>query len=116
MDTGLRQLHPRLRVKFTPIKGITLKGVYGFQRYYWEPFKDNNRGIVKGVDGNFYLNDFIKSMENSKVKLEIGASFVSDYQKEKTTDLVIGDSIFTLELPQNVANSGGRVNLNIGGI
>jgi hypothetical protein len=104
-----------LRVKFTPIKGITLKGVYGFQRYYWEPFKDNNRGIVKGVDGNFYLNDFIKSMENSKVKLEIGASFVSDYQKEKTTDLVIGDSIFTLELPQNVANTGGRVNLNIGG-
>ena len=29
-----------IRVKLMPAKGITIKGVYGVQRYYWEPFKE----------------------------------------------------------------------------
>ena len=49
-DNSLRGI----RVKLTPYKGITLKGVYGVQRYYWEPYKDYNRGIVKGFDATTY--------------------------------------------------------------
>jgi hypothetical protein len=104
-----------LRVKVTPYKGIAIKGVWGVQRYYWEPYKDHNRGIVKGADANFYLNDMFKGMKNSKVKLEIGGSFVSDYQAGKSLDYVVGTDIYTLTLPENVANYGGRINLNIGG-
>ena len=68
-----------LRVKVMPVKGITLKGVYGVQRYFWDPYKDYNRGIVKGVDGEFYLNDIVGSLKDSKVKLTLGGSFVSNF-------------------------------------
>lgn len=104
-----------LRVKFTPVNGITLKGVWGFQRYYWEPFQDNNRGIVKGGDLNIFLNDLIKTMASSKVRLEFGGSFVSDYQKGSTLEVVVDNDIYTLKLPENVATWGGRFNLNVSG-
>ncbi|MFH1937715.1 MAG: DUF6029 family protein, partial [Bacteroidota bacterium] len=39
-----------LRVKLTPFNGVAVTGLVGVQRNYWIPFKDNNRGIVKGVD------------------------------------------------------------------
>jgi len=104
-----------IRVKVTPYKGIALKGVWGYQRYYWDPYKDHNRGIVKGADADFYLNYMFKGLENSKVKLGLGGSFVSDYQTGKTLDYVIGDDIYTLTMPENVSNCGGRINLNIGG-
>lgn len=110
-DNSLRGL----RVKFMPVNGITLKGVYGVQRNYWVPYKDNNRGIVKGFDADFYLNDIFSSMSDSKVKLTFGGSFVSDYQKGKTTSFVENHKLYTLKLPENVATYGGRVNLNISG-
>lgn len=110
-DNSLRGL----RVKVMPYKGVTFKGVYGVQRYYWEPYKDYNRGIVKGADADFYLNDMIKGWEDGKVKLTLGGSFVSVYQQGKSQDIVSGGKIYTVKLPENVSNYGGRLNLNIGG-
>ncbi len=110
-DNSLRGL----RVKVTPYKGITLKGVYGVQRFYWEPFEDYNRGIVKGADADFYLNDMISGWESSKVKLSLGATFVSNYQQGKTINIIQDGKVYALKLPENVANYGGRFNLNIGG-
>ncbi|MCX6268730.1 MAG: DUF6029 family protein [Bacteroidetes bacterium] len=109
-DNSLRGL----RVKVTPVKGITFKGVYGVQRYYWEPYKDYNRGIVKGFDADFYLNDIFKSLNDAKVKLTLGGSFVSNYQRETIKDIPSDGKILALKLPQNVSNYGGRFNLNIG--
>lgn len=110
-DNSLRGL----RVKFMPINGITLKGIYGVQRNYWVPYKDNNRGIVKGFDADFYLNDMFPAISGSKVKLTLGGSFVSDYQKGKYTSFVENHKLYTLKLPENVATYGGRLNLNISG-
>jgi hypothetical protein len=110
-DNSLRGL----RVKFSPIDGITLKGVWGVQRNYWEPYASSNRGIVKGGDIDFYLNDIFSSLKNAGTKLTFGGSFVSDYQKGKTTDLLIDTTIYTLKLPENVSCYGGRINLNVGG-
>lgn len=110
-DNSLRGL----RVKVMPYKGVTFKGVYGVQRYYWEPYKDYNRGIVKGADADFYLNDIIKGWEDGKVKLTLGGSFVSVYQQGKSQDIASGGKIYTIKLPENVSNYGGRLNLNIGG-
>lgn len=109
-DNSLRGL----RVKVTPHSGITLRGVYGVQRYYWEPYKDYNRGIVKGGDAEFYLNDMIKSLADAKVKLTLGGTFVSDYQEGDTKDIPSDGKILALTMPQNVASYGGRFNLNIG--
>lgn len=110
-DNSLRGL----RVKLTPFKGVTLKGVYGVQRYYWEPYKDYNRGIVKGFDADFYLNDIFTSMTDSKLKLTLGGSFVSDYQQGNTKDIANQGKIYVLKMPTNVSSYGGRFNLNIGG-
>jgi hypothetical protein len=110
-DNSLRGL----RVKVMPFKGVTFKGVYGVQRYYWEPYKDYNRGIVKGADADFYLNDMIKGWEDGRIKLTLGGSFVSVYQQGKTQDISSGGKIYTVKLPENVSNYGGRINLNIGG-
>ena len=110
-DNSLRGL----RVKFTPVKGVTLKGVWGTQRNYWEPYSNSNRGIVKGADLDFFVNDLFPSMQDSRVKLTFGGSFVSDYQKGKTMDMMIDTLLYTFSLPENVSVTSGRVNLNIGG-
>jgi hypothetical protein len=109
-DNSLRGL----RVRVMPVKGITFKGVYGVQRYYWEQYKDYNRGIVKGFDADFYLNDVFTGLNDAKVKLTLGGSFVSDYQQGSTIDIPSNGAILALKLPQNVSNYGGRFNLNIG--
>lgn len=111
-DNSLRGL----RVKFTPVEGITLKGVWGIQRNFWEVYSSNNRGIVKGGDIDFYLNDLFPGLKNAQTKVSFGGSFVSDYQRGKTTDLLIDTLIYTLKLPENVATYSGRLNLNVGGV
>jgi len=103
-----------LRVKFTPVDGIVIKGVWGYQRNYWEQFTGNNRGVVKGGDIDIFLNDLFPSLKNSKTKLGFGGSLVSDYQVGKTTDIVIDTTTYTFKLPENVAMYSGRINLNIG--
>jgi hypothetical protein len=109
-DNSLRGL----RIKVMPARGITFKGVYGVQRYYWEPYKDYNRGIVKGFDADFYVNDLFASLNDCPVKLTIGGSFVSNYQQGDTKDIPSGGQILSLTLPENVSDYGGRFNLNIG--
>lgn len=109
-DNSLRGL----RVKVMPVKGITVKGVYGVQRYYWEPYKNYNRGIVKGGDADIYFNDLIPAWNDGKVKLTVGGTFVSDFQEATEQDVLRGDEVISLKLPQNVAAYGGRFNLNIG--
>jgi hypothetical protein len=113
-DLGVDNSLRGLRVKVMPVKGITLKGVYGVQRYYWVPYKDYNRGIVKGFDADLFLNDIFTSLNESKVKLSIGGSFVSDYQQGSTQDVPSDGKILSLKIPENVSNYGGRFNLNFG--
>jgi hypothetical protein len=118
--------------KFSPIQGVTLKGLVGVQRYFWEPYETNNRGIVRGVDGDFYLNDIFKSMTDAKTKITLGGSFVSRYEKPSamtfTRDsayieiLPSGDTInwtkkttYEYSLPYNVGTWAARMNLSSGG-
>lgn len=118
--------------KFTPVKGITIKGLVGVQRNFWEPYTPDSRGIVRGVDGDFFLNDFIGSMSDSKTKVTLGGSFVSRYEKATNMGFT-RDSYFTevddfgdttewlrrttyeYDLPTNVASYAGRFSLSNGG-
>jgi len=109
-DNSLRGL----KVKFMPINGITLKGVWGIQRNYWDTYNDNSRGMVKGADADFYLNDIFPSLANSRTKLTLGGSFVSDYIRGKTQTIIYNTKIYDVKLPENVGAYDGRINLNIG--
>jgi hypothetical protein len=96
-----------IRVKFNPVKGILLKGVWGTPRYYWQ----KSPGIVRGGDIDISLNELVKSMESSKLRLQFGGSIVSKYQ-EKEEISIAPDS--TLNLPLNVGAAAGRFNLTYG--
>jgi len=93
------------RVTFEPVHGLHLKGVYGVQRFFWSKYSKNSRGIVKGFDAEIDLNEAFTKMNNSKVRLILGGSFVSKYQDDQ-------DPIY--KFPRNVSNAAGRFTLGIG--
>ena len=107
MDNALRGA----RVVLRPTQGVTLKGVYGRQRFFWYPYLNRDmgaeeyRGVVRGVDAEWDLNQSIPEMNDSKFKMSIGGSFVS----KKQEDL----SIFYY-IPENVGAAAGRINLGYG--
>ena len=107
MDNALRGA----RVVIRPTKGVTLKGLYGRQRFYWAPYMerdfydDDNRGIVRGVDAEWDLNQSIPALNDSKFRMSLGGSFVSKKQYDM--------SIFYY-IPENVGAAAGRLNLGYG--
>ena len=107
MDNALRGVRTVIR----PTRGVTIKGLYGRQRYYWAPYNerdfaiDDYRGIVRGVDGEWDLNQSIPSMNDAKFKMTLGGSFVSKKQYDQ--------SLFYY-IPENVGAAAGRINLGYG--
>lgn len=88
-----------IRVISTPIKGITLKGLTGKQRYFFSV----GTGIIRGGDAEININELFDSIfGKKKLKVIIGGSFVSKYQADLDPSLV---------LPENVATYGGRISL-----
>lgn len=87
-----------MRVKAKVRPGIYLKGMIGRQRLF---FAQSN-GIVRGIDGEFNLNEAFEGLAEKKTKVILGSSFVSKYQ---------ADDNVTYNLPENVAAGGGRLNL-----
>ena len=59
-DNALRGM----RVVFRPTAGVTLKGVYGGQRMFWESY-NNRKGIVRGVDAEWNLGESFEKIQNS---------------------------------------------------
>jgi hypothetical protein len=114
-DLGYDNNFYGIRVKYNPSPGIYLKGLVGTQRYYWEPYKDNNRGIVRAFDAEFVLNDIFKKMQNTKTRFIFGGSFVSKYEKVGQKTLVVDTTIYAYELPINVASYAGRLTITNGG-
>ena len=91
------------RIIVRPTSGLVIKGVYGYQRL---SFQGGNiihgDGIVRGIDGEFHLNEGLKKMKDFPLDVVLGASFVSKYQEDNNPDLI---------LPQNVGTYGGRMKL-----
>ena len=107
MDNALRGA----RVVLRPTQGVTLKGVYGRQRFFWYPYLDRDmgveeyRGIVRGVDAEWDLNQSIPAMNDTKFRMSIGGSFVSKKQEDM--------SLFYY-IPENVGAASARINLGYG--
>ncbi len=87
-----------VRAIYTPINGITLKGIVGKNRVLW----GLSEGTLKGVDGEVNITELFDSLRSSKTKFILGGSFVSKFQEDKNPSLV---------LPQNVGCFGGRANI-----
>ena len=96
-------------VNYRPINGITLKGVIGKQRCYWE----YGEGLVRGLDGELALNSLINGFEESKTHINIGAGFVSRYEDAQT--IAAADPSYNLALPLNVGAGSVRLDLTHGG-
>lgn len=92
------------KVRFSPLAGVTLKGLIGTQRYFW----DQGTGIVRGLDGEFALNDIFDKEGNCKTRVTLGGSFVSKYQQ--TEEIYAGIDTLLI-LPANVASYAARINV-----
>jgi len=87
-----------LRVQYAPIKGVTIKAFIGEQKVYFV----KGKGLVRGIDGDFQMNDFIPGWDAKKLKIALGGSFVSKYEKDDVPSRI---------LPENVGASAGRISL-----
>jgi len=117
-DLGYDNSIKGLRVKYNPTAGIYLKALAGTHRYYWEPYKDGNRGIIRAFDAEFVLNDMFESMKDNKTRFIIGGSFVSKYEKSQKSETLVQDSSiikFEHQLPDNAASTAGRLTITHGG-
>ena len=107
MDNALRGA----RVVLRPAQGITLKAVYGRQRYFWAPYlerdfnADDYRGIVRGADAEWDLNQSIAALNESKFTMRLGGSFVSKKQADQSS---------FYNIPENVSAAAARINLGYG--
>lgn len=95
------------KVRFSPADGVILKGMIGTQRYFWE----QGPGIVRGLDGEFALNDIFDKEGKCKTRVTLGGSFVSKYQQ--TEELYAGPDTLLI-LPANVASYAVRANVTRG--
>ena len=101
-DNAMNGIH----VKLKPLDGVTLKGIYGTQRHYWQKYEDGNRGLVRGVDADINLNYLFGGLESAKTRITIGGSFVSKYEKD--------NPFSDYKLPENVGAYAARLNLRYG--
>lgn len=98
---GIDNAMDGLHVRYNLYKGITIKGFVAEQRNYFS----KGPGIVRGIDGDLQLNDFIPGWDSKKLRIGLGGSFVSKYQK---------DDIPSRILPENVASFAHRLNIGYG--
>lgn len=100
---GYDNLMDGARVIIRPMDGVKLKGVYGYQRYSFQSGQIvHSAGIVRGFDGEMNLNTVFKPLNDKKLSVTIGGSFISKYQPDDREDLI---------LPENVGAYGGRMKL-----
>jgi hypothetical protein len=91
-----------VRVKYSPAKGVYLKGLIGNQRDYWT----EGTGLVRGFDAELNLNEMDSAWNTMKTKIILGGSFVSKYQ-------AADDPVYNF--PENVGASSGRLSIINGG-
>lgn len=106
------------RLSLSPYKGIRIKSFIGQQRYTFDRFfklYNLNRGYITGGDLDLNFNEWIKALQKKSINLQIGASFVSKFEKKEDILLSLNNKNFKLNLPEQVAAFGGRFRLGVKG-
>lgn len=91
-----------IRVKFDPMPGVSIKGILGKQRDFW----DKSESIMRGGDVELFINDLVAPLKESKTQITLGGSAVSKYQEDDDVNLI---------LPENVLAVSGRARVLRGG-
>lgn len=102
LDNSLLGMNVALR----PVDGVTIKALAGKQRFFWE----YGEGLVRGIDGELNLNSLLKPMSESKLRLTLGAGFVSKYE-EGETQLNPANPSYKLNIPLNVGAGAVRMDM-----
>ncbi len=100
-DLGVDNAMDGMRLVYRPADGVTLRGVIGQQRLYF----DTGPGIVRGFDARIRLNSVISALDDSNNRWTLGGSVVSKYQRDQNP---------LYHLPENVAAFAGRLNFGRG--
>ncbi|WP_107040206.1 DUF6029 family protein [Brumimicrobium mesophilum] len=86
-----------------PYKGVTIKTVYGRQRFSFTEGKNvYSAGIVRGADIEINFNQWFPKLAASDFRINGGGSFVSRYQEDNNSQFI---------LPENTGAYGGRLEL-----
>ena len=109
-----------IRIKYNPVKGIYLTGLMARERYSFSKTGKGysqliDKGLVRGIDMEFDINETFKKFDTAKTHVLLGFSFVSKYQKTQNQYVTINDTTYSLELPENTAAMSSRLNISRGG-
>jgi len=111
------------RIKVTPYRGITIKGVWGMERLNFESYTDRN-DYVRGVDGEISFSELFPKIQEKGFVAAIGGSFVSKYEKSDedmnitiypNTDSSTTAVISASKIPENVPVWSTRLNFGYKG-
>lgn len=92
IDNSLLGAH----IATTPVKGVTVKALSGFQRNYWHL----NHSLISGADIEVGLENYIPAFRQSGSTLSFGASWINKYEYEEET--IMSDATHKLNLPHFV--------------
>ena len=114
-NLGLDNAMDGLKILSRPTNGVLLKGVLGKQRYYWNDiWSGDDFGLIRGVDGEFDLNELFPFMHNISTRVIIGGNFVSKYEPRTLQTITIGSNNYKLNLPENVGSGSARLSITHG--
>ncbi|MBT3207683.1 MAG: hypothetical protein HN704_14235 [Bacteroidetes bacterium] len=106
-----------IRLKYNPHKGVYIKGFVGKQRDHFEVDESGfskliNSGLVRGIDGELFVNEIFNSLSENKTQIILGGSFVSKFQEGDSYTQSINDTTIRIyKLPENVGAYAGRISL-----
>ena len=83
------------RVVAKPLKGVTVKGLTGYQRHYW----NYNDALVSGADVELSIDQWSKRMQDAGTFLTFGASVVNKHEREED---VFYNPTYKYRFPENV--------------
>jgi hypothetical protein len=97
IDNSIDGLH----IRFKPRKGLTLKGILGTQRKFFE----RSASIIRGGDVEASLNELFPKLMGTTFRIRLGASVLNRFQEDNDP---------VLQLPQNVSAVSARAQLYVG--
>ncbi len=111
------------RIKVTPYKGITIKGVWGIERKNFDFEYTKRKDYVRGLDAELSFGDMLPKLSEKGFTLAVGGSFVSKFEKSEK-DMFISypdipnmpdNILYADKIPQNIATWAARINFGYKG-
>ena len=116
IDNAVRGAH----VLLTPYDGIRVKGFVGQQRNYFDRTArlfTNERGYIRGGDGELAIQQWVPSMRDKRMTLSVGGSYINKVEGDEIIPVATPPGMtgaMRLNLPRQVHAFGGRAKFSVG--